>query len=138
MEHKIETPFGTAIFNESTGYYRVQSVKNGFHNRFLHHLIWENHYSQPIPEGCVIHHINNIKTDNRIQNLICVPKKVHDSFHSRKNYARIVKNGFKKGKQRFCIKRNKKIIKNSFKPQNLVEWFEENYPNEYLEPWGNS
>lgn len=153
MEHKINTPFGTARFNESTGYYRVQSVEKGLHNRFLHHLIWENHYGKSIPEGCVIHHINNNKTDNRIQNLICVPKKIHDSFHSRhrtpetiekirdsctKKTAGIVKNGHLRGKQRYGIRRNGKIIKGSVNYQTLVQWFKENYPNEYLEYGGNS
>ena len=148
MEHKINTQFGIAKFNESTGYYIVQSAKRGLHNRFLHHLIWETHYNKPIPTGCVIHHINNIKTDNRIQNLVCVPKKIHDSFHSRhrsketiekirigriKKTARIVKDGYSNGKQRYVICKNTKKIKGSVDYQKLIRWFEENYPDEKLE-----
>jgi group I intron endonuclease len=47
-------------------------------------------------------------------------------------YARIVKAGFVKGKQRYMIKRNGKKIKFSIDYPSLVEWFKENYPNEYL------
>lgn len=148
MEHKINTDFGIALLNKSTGYYRVQSAKDGLHNRFLHHLIWEKHYGRSIPENCVIHHINNFKTDNRIQNLVCVPKKLHDSFHSRhrsqetiekirksctKKTARIVKNGSFKGKQKYAIHRNGKKIKGSIYYQKLIHWFKEEYPDEKLE-----
>lgn len=145
MEHEINTQFGTAKLNESTGYYRVSSLSNAF----LHHLVWIDHYNKPIPRSCVIHHINGNKSDNRIQNLICVPKKIHDSFHSRrrsdktkqkigksffKPYARIVKNGHtSNGKVKYGIKFNKKIIKQSRDPSNLVKWFKLNYPNEILQ-----
>lgn len=52
-------------------------------NGLLHRQIWENHYGKPVPKNCVIHHLNNCRTDNRIQNLQCVPKNVHDRFHRR-------------------------------------------------------
>lgn len=148
MERNIETPFGIAKLNENSGYYRIQSAKDGLNNVYLHHLVWKNHYNRTIPSGCVIHHINNVKTDNRIQNLICVPKKVHDSFHSRhrsketiekikasctKNTARIVKNGYSYGKQRFLIIRNAKKVKGSVDYQKLIQWFKEEYPDEHLE-----
>lgn len=49
----------------------------------IHRLTWEHHYGKPIPKGCVIHHLNMNRQDNRIQNLQCVPKNVHDKFHRR-------------------------------------------------------
>lgn len=151
MERNIQTIFGIAKLNESTGYYRVQSSKKGFNNRYLHHLIWESHYQRTIPKDCVIHHINNDKSDNRIQNLVCVPKKVHDSFHSRhrsqetikkirdtltNSHARIVKNGYLGKKQRYCIQFNGKRIKTSINPSSLIEWFNKNYPDEKLDVGG--
>ena len=145
---EIITEWGTAKLNKSTGYFRVQSSKDEIHNKYLHHLVWESHYNKKIPDDCVIHHINNLKTDNRIQNLICVPKRVHDSFHSRhrsdetkqkigkssfKSYARIVKNGHtSNGKVKYGIRFNKKTIKQSVCPSNLVKWFKSNYPDEVL------
>ena len=50
----------------------------------------------------------------------------------RKNYARIVKNGFKNNKQYYAINRDSKLIKNSVTPSKLVNWFTINYPNELL------
>ena len=87
MENKaIQTEFGTArLFH---GHYRIDSYKEGNHNKYLHRLIWENHYNKPVPEGYVIHHINGIRTDNRIQNLQCVPRSIHTIFHRKgKNHS---------------------------------------------------
>jgi hypothetical protein len=41
-----------------------------------HRLIWEKH-NGPLPSRWVIHHLNGIKTDNRIENLSGVPRKEH-------------------------------------------------------------
>ena len=76
----IQTEFGTVKLSY-WGYYYISSSKEGNHNKKLHRLIWEKHYGKQVPEGYVIHHINGTKTDNRIQNLICVPKKIHTAFH---------------------------------------------------------
>ena len=50
-----------------------------------------------------------------------------------KNYARIVKCGFKRGKQNYCICFNgKKMLKRSISVDKLVKWFNDNYPDEEL------
>ncbi len=49
-----------------------------------------------------------------------------------KNYARIVKRNITDNKQRYCIKFEGEVIKQSFYPQKLVDWFEEKYPDEIL------
>ena len=41
-----------------------------------HRLVWEQHYGA-IPKGHVIHHLNGIKTDNRIENLACLSRRFH-------------------------------------------------------------
>lgn len=48
-------------------------------------------------------------------------------------HARIVKAGIVNGKQRYMIKRKGKKIKFSVCYDTLVDWFKENYPNEYLD-----
>jgi group I intron endonuclease len=49
-----------------------------------------------------------------------------------KNYARIVKTGFNRGKQQYAIRFNGKNIKFSINIDSLKEWFNSNYPNEEL------
>lgn len=46
----------------------------------VHSLIWENHYGE-IPPGCVIHHVNGNKKDNRIENLQCLTRSEHRKVH---------------------------------------------------------
>lgn len=75
MEKEIETKFGTAKLDKD-GYYRVLE-------KMLHRLIWEDWYNKPIPNGCIIHHLNHNKKDNRIQNLQCVTDKSHKRYHSK-------------------------------------------------------
>lgn len=45
-----------------------------------HRIIWEERYGQ-IPEGHEVHHINGIRNDNRISNLICLSKGEHSLLH---------------------------------------------------------
>ena len=49
-----------------------------------------------------------------------------------KDYARIVKRNITDNKQRYCIKFEGKVIKQSFYPLKLIDWFEEEYPDEIL------
>ena len=48
----------------------------------VHRLVWEENYGK-IPEGMVIHHINENKTDNRLSNLKLVSQKEHKRLHKR-------------------------------------------------------
>ena len=76
----MKTKFGNTRI-DPTGYYRISTSKEGNNNKLLHRLIWEDWYGKPVPKGCVIHHINGNRIDNRIQNLQCVPKAAHDKYH---------------------------------------------------------
>lgn len=48
-----------------------------------HRLVWEKNNGK-IPEGCDVHHLNGIKTDNRIENLELIKHGEH-SVKSNKN-----------------------------------------------------
>ena len=63
--------------------YKVWKDKNGYMLRgkkggtiFEHRFVWENHYGS-IPEGWIVHHLNGNRSDNRIENLVAMPRKRH-------------------------------------------------------------
>ena len=43
-----------------------------------HRVVWEQAYGE-IPNGMVVHHINGIRCDNRLENLIALPKAHHNN-----------------------------------------------------------
>jgi len=76
----------------NTGYYGLTTG-----NRMLmHRYVWEKEIGK-IPDGWDIHHINEDKTDNRIENLECLPKAEHTRKYSPHN------NQYTKGRKRCCI-----------------------------------
>ena len=46
-----------------------------------------------------------------------------------KDYARIIKRGFKRGKQKYALKYCGKVLRQSTHKENLIEWFNNNYPD---------
>ena len=59
----------------------------------MHRYVWEKERGK-IPNGWDIHHINEIKSDNRIDNLECLPKSEHTRLYSPHN------NQYTKGRKR--------------------------------------
>ena len=63
---------------EATGYYICTS---GSRKR-LHVAMWEHEHGMEVPEGCVIHHLDWNKTNNNINNLICLTVAEHEQIHN--------------------------------------------------------
>jgi hypothetical protein len=59
----------------------------------MHRYIWEKEVGT-IPKGHDIHHLNEQKWDNRIENMECLPKPEHTRKHSPHN------NQYTKGRKR--------------------------------------
>lgn len=59
------------------------------HGRVFEHIIvWENYYNEQVTEDYVIHHINEIKDDNRVENLKKMTFGEHTAYHNKKRKRR--------------------------------------------------
>lgn len=63
---------------QSNGYvYILGKRPNRKHRYQLEHImVWENANGE-LPEGWIIHHLNGIRDDNRLENLVAMPRKQH-------------------------------------------------------------
>jgi hypothetical protein len=75
------------------GYYELTTGKR----TLMHRYVWEKEKGE-IPKGYDIHHINEIKSDNRIENLECLPKAEHTRKYSPHN------NQYTRGRKRASYK----------------------------------
>lgn len=57
-------------------------VDGEFINLYKHELIWMAYYMRPIPDGCVIHHIDFNKDNNDPNNLQLLTKEEHWKIHA--------------------------------------------------------
>ena len=61
------------------GYHRVYDASQR-RSRLAHDMVWEQH-NGPIPAGYDVHHDNEDKQDNRIENLRCISRTEHKRIH---------------------------------------------------------
>ena len=79
----------------NTGYYLCTRKTDAGRRERLHVYVWRKNCGQ-IPDGYHIHHKDENKDNNDLENLACIPGKIHSTFHSNErvanNYDAIIKN----------------------------------------------
>ena len=72
-------------YKDSKGYWRILDWDHPFHNAagyvYLHRWLYEKHYNCILLPDYELHHINEIRDDNRIENLKPIHYKKHVSIH---------------------------------------------------------
>jgi len=81
-KHKILEFNGLRYYHKPTGYFKADFLKGG---EYMHRAVWMHHYGS-IPSGFSIHHRNEDKSDNSIENLELLPNSAHASMHAKDRY----------------------------------------------------
>lgn len=80
MVTKINTKFGDARIGNQ-GYYVIAENSKGYYGKLLHRLLFEDYYNVCLLEEAIIHHIDENKLNNSIENLELMDRHSHVSLH---------------------------------------------------------
>lgn len=83
-------PFWKGGQTNHRGYIRIKNPDPNGRPRYIgeHVLVWEK-ANGPVPQNWDVHHLNGIKSDNRLENLFAMSKSDHHSDHHQFYEARI-------------------------------------------------
>ena len=74
---------------ETKYYDKVYSTVSGRWVR-IYIKIWEDFMQTPVPEGCVIHHLDQNRNNNRLDNLVCMEDIDHKRWHGKHQRAETI------------------------------------------------
>lgn len=83
--------WNNGIYNNHSGYKMISTKDHPSGNKYImeHRLVMEKHLGRYLDKKEVVHHINEIKTDNRIENLkLCTNESEHRKLHKLKRWSR--------------------------------------------------
>lgn len=60
----------------------VHSETKENYQRMEHIIVWERHHGKRVPAGHVIHHRDENRVNNDIENLVCMPRSAHTEMHA--------------------------------------------------------
>jgi hypothetical protein len=63
--------------------------------------LWIKHYGK-LHKGDITHHLNGDSLDDRIENIIAMPRSMHPCFHSRWGLKKLSKSQIKELQARYC------------------------------------
>jgi len=88
-DYVIQLPLKTKETAEGYIRIRIARLKPFFSQSMIpeHRYVWERIHGR-LSEDYLIHHINGIKADNRIENLVAMPKASHNSHLQGRDYSR--------------------------------------------------
>lgn len=68
--------------NKHSRHLLFNATINGTHRKtlYVHKMVWQSYFKKKIKRGFVIHHLNHDSFDNRIQNMLLLPREVHSKF----------------------------------------------------------
>jgi|SRR5882724_546637 len=76
----------TIVFNGLSFWFNGKDYFRNARGQLLHRVMWDA-LKGPIPRGHVVHHINEDKLDNRIENLTTMPRGDHVRMHGKRGWA---------------------------------------------------
>jgi hypothetical protein len=88
LEFRAFDPFAHEVMSDDKGYQRalIGSTNHPHTNKgyvLVHRLVMEAHLGRFLSAAEVVHHINEIKSDNRLENLYLCSSEEHVQIHNR-------------------------------------------------------